>query len=213
MAVESRRDLSCPPRRRGLRLSLAPGQSSYGRLLVIVDIPAPGENLTLLTAGAYLDEDHVTGDELHNQMFTLPAEPTPIGFEESGSPEVLAARTGHWFGTLLRRPVVRHEWLRSGEVYAHRWLFADSGQPLCEGQIRTGDLAAPERASLTARCQAGWCAMMWRVTATSGQGFRMAMDDRCSGRRGTYRVIYRIDDKARVVTVIDVAHRRDVYRT
>jgi hypothetical protein len=31
--------------------------------------------------------------------------------------------------------------------------------------------------------------------------------------RGTYRVIYRIDDKARVVTVVDVAHRRDVYRT
>ena len=39
------------------------------------------------------------------------------------------------------------------------------------------------------------------------------MNDRFSVRRGTYRVIYRIDDKARVVTMIDVAHRRDVYRT
>jgi mRNA-degrading endonuclease RelE of RelBE toxin-antitoxin system len=39
------------------------------------------------------------------------------------------------------------------------------------------------------------------------------MNDRFSARRGTYRVIYRIDDKARVVTVVDVAHRRDVYRT
>jgi mRNA interferase RelE/StbE len=39
------------------------------------------------------------------------------------------------------------------------------------------------------------------------------MDDRFSARRGTYRVIYRIDDKARVVTVVDVAHRCDVYRT
>ena len=39
------------------------------------------------------------------------------------------------------------------------------------------------------------------------------VDDRFSARRGTYRVIYRIDDKARVVTVVDVAHRRDVYRT
>ena len=39
------------------------------------------------------------------------------------------------------------------------------------------------------------------------------MDDRFSARRGTYRVIYRIDDKARIVTVVDVAHRRDVYRT
>jgi len=39
------------------------------------------------------------------------------------------------------------------------------------------------------------------------------MDDRFSARRGTYRVIYRIDDKARVVTVVDVAHHSDVYRT
>jgi len=38
-------------------------------------------------------------------------------------------------------------------------------------------------------------------------------DDRFSARRGTYRVIHRIDDKAHVVTVVDVAHRRDVYRT
>ena len=39
------------------------------------------------------------------------------------------------------------------------------------------------------------------------------MDDRSCARRGTYRVIYRIDDKTRAVTVVDVAHRRDVYRT
>ena len=39
------------------------------------------------------------------------------------------------------------------------------------------------------------------------------MDDRFSAHRGTYRAIYRIDTKARVVTVVDVAHRRDVYRT
>jgi mRNA-degrading endonuclease RelE of RelBE toxin-antitoxin system len=39
------------------------------------------------------------------------------------------------------------------------------------------------------------------------------MDDRFSARRGTYRVIYRIDHKARVVAVVDVAHRRDFYRT
>ena len=39
------------------------------------------------------------------------------------------------------------------------------------------------------------------------------LDDRFSARRGTYRVIYRIDDKAYVVTVVDSGHRRDVYRT
>jgi mRNA interferase RelE/StbE len=38
------------------------------------------------------------------------------------------------------------------------------------------------------------------------------LDDRFSARRGTYRIIYRIDDKAAVVTVVDVAHRRDAYR-
>jgi mRNA interferase RelE/StbE len=39
------------------------------------------------------------------------------------------------------------------------------------------------------------------------------LDDRFSARRGTYRVIYRIDDKACVVTVVDIGHRRDVYHT
>ncbi len=38
------------------------------------------------------------------------------------------------------------------------------------------------------------------------------LDDRLSARRGTYRIIYRVDDRAGVVTVVDVAHRRDVYR-
>jgi mRNA-degrading endonuclease RelE of RelBE toxin-antitoxin system len=46
-----------------------------------------------------------------------------------------------------------------------------------------------------------------------GKGLLPPMDDRFSARRGAYRVIYRIDDKARVVTVVDVAHRRDAYRT
>jgi mRNA interferase RelE/StbE len=39
------------------------------------------------------------------------------------------------------------------------------------------------------------------------------LDDRMSARRGTYRIIYRVDDDQRVVTVADVAHRKDAYRT
>lgn len=31
-------------------------------------------------------------------------------------------------------------------------------------------------------------------------------------RIGNYRVIYEIDDQERVVTVLDVGHRRDIYR-
>jgi mRNA interferase RelE/StbE len=46
-----------------------------------------------------------------------------------------------------------------------------------------------------------------------GKGLLPPMDNRFSARRGTYRVIYRIADKDRVVTVVDVAHRRDAYRT
>jgi mRNA-degrading endonuclease RelE of RelBE toxin-antitoxin system len=33
-----------------------------------------------------------------------------------------------------------------------------------------------------------------------------------SARRGTYRVLYDVDDDARTVRVLDVQHRRDVYR-
>jgi len=38
------------------------------------------------------------------------------------------------------------------------------------------------------------------------------LGDRFSARRGTYRIIYRIDDATRTVTVVDVDHRRDIYR-
>ncbi|MBN1174505.1 MAG: type II toxin-antitoxin system RelE/ParE family toxin [Micromonosporaceae bacterium] len=39
------------------------------------------------------------------------------------------------------------------------------------------------------------------------------LDDRHSARRGTYRVVYHIDDTAKTVTVVDIDHRSDVYRT
>ena len=46
-----------------------------------------------------------------------------------------------------------------------------------------------------------------------GKRLRPPLGDRHSARRGTYRVVYRIDDDIRTVTVLDVAHRRDIYRT
>jgi mRNA-degrading endonuclease RelE of RelBE toxin-antitoxin system len=45
-----------------------------------------------------------------------------------------------------------------------------------------------------------------------GKRLRPPLEDRHTARRGTYRVIYRIDDVERSVTVVDVAHRRDAYR-
>jgi mRNA interferase RelE/StbE len=45
-----------------------------------------------------------------------------------------------------------------------------------------------------------------------GKQLRPPLDDRHSARRGTYRVIYRVDEDTRTVTVVDVAHRREAYR-
>jgi mRNA interferase RelE/StbE len=38
------------------------------------------------------------------------------------------------------------------------------------------------------------------------------MDDRYRVRQGQYRIVYAVDDRARVVTVFKIGHRRDVYR-
>jgi mRNA-degrading endonuclease RelE of RelBE toxin-antitoxin system len=45
-----------------------------------------------------------------------------------------------------------------------------------------------------------------------GKRLRPPLDDRHSARRGTYRVIYRIDEKQRRVTVVGVVHGSDAYR-
>lgn len=45
-----------------------------------------------------------------------------------------------------------------------------------------------------------------------GKQLRPPLDDRHSARRGTYRVVYRIDDEQRTVTIVDISHRRDAYR-
>ena len=45
-----------------------------------------------------------------------------------------------------------------------------------------------------------------------GQPLRLSLEGLHSGRRGDYCVIYRIDDQQRLVTVIAIEHRSDVYR-
>lgn len=45
-----------------------------------------------------------------------------------------------------------------------------------------------------------------------GRELRRELTGIWSARRGTYRVLYRIDDQAKEVTVLRVDHRRDVYR-
>ena len=46
-----------------------------------------------------------------------------------------------------------------------------------------------------------------------GKQLMPPMDDRWSARRGTYRIIYRIDESQQEVTVVGIAPRADAYRT
>jgi mRNA interferase RelE/StbE len=45
-----------------------------------------------------------------------------------------------------------------------------------------------------------------------GKPLHFELEGCFSARRGPYRIIYRIDEDARVVAVLAVAHRSDVYR-
>lgn len=45
-----------------------------------------------------------------------------------------------------------------------------------------------------------------------GKRLRPPLEDRHSARRGTYRVLYRIDDEQRRVIVVGVFSRADAYR-
>jgi mRNA interferase RelE/StbE len=45
-----------------------------------------------------------------------------------------------------------------------------------------------------------------------GKPLRLGLEGLHSARRGDYRVIYRIDDRQRQVTVVAIEHRSDVYR-
>ena len=44
-----------------------------------------------------------------------------------------------------------------------------------------------------------------------GAMLRSPLAERHSGRRGTYRVIYRIDDETRMVTVLAIGHPGETY--
>jgi mRNA interferase RelE/StbE len=45
-----------------------------------------------------------------------------------------------------------------------------------------------------------------------GKPLRFELEGCFSARRGPYRIIYRMDDSTRTVSVLAVAHRADVYR-
>ncbi|MGW4412949.1 hypothetical protein ACWEJ6_53930 [Nonomuraea sp. NPDC004702] len=117
--------------------------------VLFIDLNSTDENLSLLTAGVRVEDCRIHGDKLHNQLFTLPNEPTGLALIASGSPEQLADRAAEWFDALMRRHVVRYEWVHRGQIYASRYLFSDTGEGLC--QMYNDTLAPPgERVRLVA---------------------------------------------------------------
>jgi hypothetical protein len=102
-----------------------------GPLIVGLHVDAP--EVALLTIGVHLSGGRVRGDRLHNQLNTLPDQPTSLALEVTGLPADLAAHSADWFDSILCRPIVRYEWmLHSGQVYASRYAFADTGEGLVE---------------------------------------------------------------------------------
>ena len=56
------------------------------------------------------------------------------------------------------------------------------------------------------------CGPLLRNPYRVGKPMMPPLDDRHSARRGTYRVLYRINDDAHEVFVLRIDHRRDAYR-
>ncbi len=46
-----------------------------------------------------------------------------------------------------------------------------------------------------------------------GRPLRLDLEGLYAARRGSYRIVYEIDDERRVVTITTVGHRADVYRS
>ncbi|UKD59464.1 hypothetical protein L3Q65_22985 [Amycolatopsis sp. FU40] len=118
-------------------------------LVASLDLSDPVAGCVLLTLGVHLDGRTLRGDQVHDQLFTLPDEPTGLAFAATGDPEELAARAADWFEAVLRRPVVRCEWTLTRCVY----LFADTGEIVGAGagSVRLASLTGwPPPAASTA---------------------------------------------------------------
>lgn len=46
-----------------------------------------------------------------------------------------------------------------------------------------------------------------------GHALRFDLEGKHSARRGDFRIIYKIDDDRRIVTVVAIDHRSDIYRS
>lgn len=99
-------------------------------LLLVLDVDAP--EVALVSVGLELRGRALRGDRISIHDRAFPPEPTSDGFVMEGSAVELAARGVELLERFANAPVVKHEWLHRGRVYAECYLFADSGERLAQ---------------------------------------------------------------------------------
>lgn len=144
--------------------------SDFDMLLLVLDVDAP--DVALVSVGLELRGSRLRGDRISVHDRTFPPAPTVNGFAIGGMPSQLASRGYALLDAYWRRPVVKHEWLHRGRVYADCYVFEDTGERLAQmyrsdwaprrqearlvargflrgkGWIQTEDLGKPDRVTL-----------------------------------------------------------------
>jgi hypothetical protein len=106
------------------------GELTERSLLLVLDVDAP--EVALVSVGLELRGRTLRGDRISIHDRAFPLEPTSDGFIMEGSAVELAARGVELLERFANAPVVKHEWLHRGRVYAECYLFADSGERLAQ---------------------------------------------------------------------------------
>lgn len=82
-------------------------------------------------------------------------------------------------------------------------------------QVRVMPRAARQLAELPERYATAVIELLPAIAANPkrlGKPLKFELEGRWAARRGPYRVVYTIDEEARTVRVLAVAHRADIYR-
>lgn len=108
-------------------------------LSLVLDVHAP--DIALISVGLELRGRTLRGDRISVHDRSFPPSPTSDGFVVAGEPSELAARGADLLQGFALRPVVRHEWLHEGRVFASCYILEDSGERLA--QMFRSDWAPP----------------------------------------------------------------------
>lgn len=99
-------------------------------LLLVLDVDAP--DVALVNVALELRGTRLRGDRISVHDRTFPPSPTADGFTIEGTASELASRGAALLDRYARRPIVRHEWLHRGRVYAACYIFEDTGERLAQ---------------------------------------------------------------------------------